>query len=173
MAGMGACGKAPEAVQNHPANPRMERTDAMADMADTPERFVAHESGAYFHGTKADLRVGDLLVPGHPSNYYSGHIANHVYMTKVLDGAVLAAEMARGVGRERVYVVEPLEPVEDDPNVTDKKFPGNPTHSYRTRGAVRIVAEFTDWVGHSAEYLETFRAGLDEIRRNGTAVLYD
>jgi rifampin ADP-ribosylating transferase len=94
-------------------------------------------------------------------------------MTKVLDGAVLAAEMAVGTGRCRVYVVEPEGDVEDDPNVTDKKFPGNPTHSYRTRKPVKIVREMTDWVGHSPEYLERFRAGLDELRRQGRAVLYD
>ena len=97
----------------------------MADMADTPERFVMHESGAYFHGTKADLRVGEFLEPGHPSNYQPGHMrrgsptspwsANHVYMTKVLDGAVLAAEMAIGERPCRVYVVEPQDDVEDDP----------------------------------------------------------
>jgi hypothetical protein len=145
----------------------------MADMADTPERFVVHESGAFFHGTKADLQAGDHLLPGHPSNYREGHIANHIYMTKVLDGAVLAAEMAVGDGRCRVYVVEPQGPVEDDPNVTDKKFPGNPTHSYRSRNPVKIVGEMTDWTGHSPEYLRAFRAGLDKIRREGNAVLYD
>lgn len=145
----------------------------MADMADTPERFQVHESGAYFHGTKADLRIGDYLEPGHASNYRPGHVANHVYMTKVLDGAVLAAEMAVGEGRCRVYVVEPGDDLEDDPNVTDKKFPGNPTHSYRSRLPVKIVGEVTDWVGHSPEYLAAFRAGLDAIRHTGTAVLYD
>jgi len=145
----------------------------MADMADTPERFVVHESGAYFHGTKANLRVGDFLVPGYPSNYRAGHTSNHVYMTKVLDGAVLAAEMALGQGRGHVYIVEPQGAVEDDPNVTDKKFPGNPTHSYRSREPVKIVGEITDWVGHSAGYLQTFRAGLDDLRRKGLAVLYD
>lgn len=145
----------------------------MAEMADTPERFVAHPSGAYFHGTKADLRVGDFLTPGHPSNYRDGHVANHVYVTKVLDGAVLAAEMAVGEGRGRVYIVEPQGHIKDDPNVTDKKFPGNPTHSYRSRNPVKIVGEVTDWVGHSPEYLEAFRAGLEEIKRRGDAVLYD
>lgn len=145
----------------------------MADMADTPERFVVHESGAYFHGTKADLRIGDVLEPGHPSNYRAGHIANHVYMTKVLDGAVLAAEMALGEGRPRVYIVEPQDDVEDDPNVTDKKFPGNPTHSYRSRQPVAVVGEITDWVPHSPEYLAKFRAGLEELRRRGGAVLLD
>ncbi|MBP1823171.1 rifampin ADP-ribosylating transferase [Mycobacterium sp. OAE908] len=145
----------------------------MADMADTPERFVVHESGSYFHGTKADLQVGDFLTPGYASNYRAEHISNYVYMTKVLDGAVLAAEMAVGKGRCRVYIVEPQGHIEDDPNVTDKKFPGNPTHSYRSAGPVKIVGEMTDWVGHSPEYLEAFRAGLDEIRRKGNAVLYD
>ncbi len=145
----------------------------MADMADTPERFTVHESGAYFHGTKADLRIGDFLVPGHRSNYRAEHIANHVYMTKVLDGAVLAAELAVGDGPPRVYVVEPDGHVEDDPNVTDKKFPGNPTHSFRSRNPVRIVAEFTEWTPHSPEYLAAFRAGLEELRRSGRDVLYD
>ena len=142
-------------------------------MTATPERFQIHESGAYFHGTRADLRAGDCLVSGHRSNYRPEHISNFVYMTQVLDGAVLAAEMAVGKGHPRVYIVEPTGSVEDDPNVTDKKFPGNPTHSYRSAEPVRVVGEMTDWVGHSSEYLATFRAGLDALRRQGTAVLYD
>ncbi|WP_196248895.1 NAD(+)--rifampin ADP-ribosyltransferase, partial [Rhodococcoides fascians] len=108
-------------------------------MADTPERFRVHESGAYFHGTKADLKAGDCLSPGYRSNYRPEHISNYIYMTKVLDGAVLAAEMAVGEGRPRVYIVQPTGSVEDDPNVTDKKFPGNPTHSYRSAEPVRVV----------------------------------
>ena len=143
------------------------------DMAGTPERFRVHESGAYFHGTRADLRVGDHLTPGHRSNYRREHISNYVYMTKVLDGAVLAAEMAVGDGRPRVYVVEPQDDVHDDPNVTDKKFPGNPTHSYRSAQPVRVVGEMIDWVGHSPEYLRQFRAGLEALRQRGEAVLYD
>ena len=145
----------------------------MADMADTPERFVVHESGAFFHGTRADLRVGDFLTAGHRSNYRPEHISNYVYMTMVLDGAVLAAEMAVGDGRCRVYVVQPHGDVEDDPNVTDKKFPGNPTRSYRSTEPVEIVGEMTDWVGHSPEYLDRFRAGLNALREQGRAVLYD
>lgn len=145
----------------------------MANMADTPERFEVHESGAWFHGTRADLQVGDYLVPGHRSNYRPEHTSNYVYMTKVLDGAVLAAEMARGDGRCRVYIVEPLGPVEDDPNVTDKKFPGNSTHSYRTDRPVRVVGEIVDWEPHSPEYLRRFRDGLEVLRREGRAVLYD
>ncbi|KSU54914.1 MULTISPECIES: NAD(+)--rifampin ADP-ribosyltransferase [unclassified Gordonia (in: high G+C Gram-positive bacteria)] len=140
---------------------------------DTPERFRVHESGNFFHGTKADLRVGDFLTPGHRSNYRPEHISNYVYMTKVLDGAVLAAEMAVGDGRPRVYIVEPQDDVHDDPNVTDKKFTGNPTHSYRSARPVRVVGEMTDWVGHSPEYLRQFRAGLEALRQRGEAVLYD
>ncbi len=145
----------------------------MADMADTPERFRVHESGAYFHGTKADLKAGDCLSPGYRSNYRPEHISNYIYMTKVLDGAVLAAEMAVGEGRPRVYIVQPTGSVEDDPNVTDKKFPGNPTHSYRSAEPVRVVEETSEWVGHSPEYLSRFRDGLEKLRQTGTAVLYD
>lgn len=142
-------------------------------MTEASEFFVVHESGAYLHGTKADLEIGGLLIPGRPSNFEEGRISNHVYMTRVLAGAVLAAQLAAGPGRERVYVVEPQGSIEDDPNVTDKKFPGNPTHSYRSREPVRIVGEITDWVGHSPEYLQTFRDRLEELRRNGRAVIYD
>ncbi|MGP4056410.1 NAD(+)--rifampin ADP-ribosyltransferase [Mycobacterium sp. 4D054] len=142
-------------------------------MTGTPERFVVHESGAYLHGTKADLDVGDLLMPGQPSNFDAGRVSNHIYITRTLDAAVWAAELAVGEGRGRVYMVEPLGAVEDDPNVTDKKFPGNPTHSYRSRQPVRIVGELTDWVGHPPEQLEAFRAGLEELRRKGLDVIYD
>jgi rifampin ADP-ribosylating transferase len=145
----------------------------MINMADTPERFIVNKLGAYLHGTKADLSVGDLLEPGRPSNYESGRISNHVYMTKVLDGAVWAAEMALGQGRGHVYIVEPLGSVEDDPNVTDKKLPGNPTHSYRSREPVEIIGEITDWVGHTPEQVQAFREGLDDLRRRGLAIIYD
>jgi rifampin ADP-ribosylating transferase len=139
----------------------------------TPERFQVHESGVYFHGTKADLSVGDLLVPGRPSNYEEGRIMNHIYVTRTLDGAVWAAEMAKGNGPGRIYIVEPQGELEDDPNVTDKKFPGNPTHSYRSRQPVKIVGEFTDWVGHPPEALQEFRDGLADLRHRGLDVIYD
>jgi rifampin ADP-ribosylating transferase len=138
-----------------------------------PKPFVVHESGAYLHGTKADLSVGDLLVPGRPSNYEKRRIMNHVYVTKTLDAAVWAAEMAPGDGPGRIYIVEPEGALEDDPNVTDKKLPGNPTHSYRSREPVRIVGEITDWVGHSPEALQAFRDGLEDLKRRGLAVIYD
>ena len=135
--------------------------------------FEVHESGAFLHGTKADLSVGDLLVPKCRSNYEEGRISNHVYMTQTLDAAVWGAEMALGEGRCRIYIVEPEGTLEDDPNVTDKKLPGNPTRSYRTREPVRIVGEITDWVGHSPEQLQAMHDGLADLRRRGLAVIYD
>jgi len=139
----------------------------------SPKPFERHESGAFLHGTKADLAVGDLLVPGRYSNYEEGRVMNHVYVTKTLDAAVWGAEFAKGDGRGRIYVVEPEGAVEDDPNVTDKKLPGNPTMSYRTREPVRIVGELTDWVGHSDEQLQAMRDGLADLRRRGLDVIYD
>jgi rifampin ADP-ribosylating transferase len=139
----------------------------------TPEPFVVHESGAYLHGTKADLSAGDLLVPGRLSNFEEGRIMNHVYVTKTLDAAVWGAEMAAGDGPGRIYIVEPEGALQDDPNVTDKKLPGNPTHSYRSREPVKIVGEITGWVGHSTEQLQAFRDGLEDLKRRGQAVIYD
>lgn len=98
---------------------------------------------------------------------------NHVYVTRTLDAAVWGAEMAAGDGHCRIFVVQPLGPVEDDPNVTDKKLPGNPTRSYRTREPVQIIGEITDWVGHTAEELGAMRAVLADLRRRGLDVIYD
>jgi rifampin ADP-ribosylating transferase len=142
-------------------------------MTSMPTAFEPHESGALQHGTKADLRVGDLLVPGRPSNFGVGRIANHVYVTATLDAATWGAELALGEGRGRIYIVEPLGALEDDPNVTDKKFPGNPTRSYRTREPVRVVGELVDWVGHSPAQLHAMREGLADLERRGLAVIYD
>jgi rifampin ADP-ribosylating transferase len=139
----------------------------------TPKPFEVHESGALLHGTKADLSVGDLLVPGCRSNFGEGRLANHLYVTATVDAAVWGAELANGEGRGRIYIVEPEGTLEDDPNVTDKKFPGNPTRSYRTREPVRIVGELMDWVGHSSEQLQAMRDGLADRERRGLAVIYD
>ena len=139
----------------------------------SPKPFDVHESGAYLHGTKADLAVGELLVPGRESNFEAGRIMNHIYVTQTLDAAAWGAELAPGDGPGRIYIVEPVGDLEDDPNVTDKKLPGNPTRSYRSREPVRIVGELLDWVGHSAEQIDTMLAGLAELRRNGKAVIYD
>jgi rifampin ADP-ribosylating transferase len=142
-------------------------------MTDGPTPYEVHESGALLHGTKADLVVGDLLVAGRESNYEQGRIMNHVYVTATLDAATWGAEMAPGDGRGRIYVVEPTGELEDDPNVTDKKMPGNPTRSYRTREPVRIVGELEGWTGHTAEALAAMTDGLADLRRRGAAVIYD
>jgi rifampin ADP-ribosylating transferase len=130
-------------------------------------------SGALLHGTKADLKVGDLLEPGRQSNFDEDRTMNHVYVTATLDAATWGAELAQGEGRGRIFVVEPTGSLEDDPNVTDKKFPGNPTRSYRTRDPVRIVGEIVDWVGHSPEKLKAMRDRLDELRRRGKGIIDD
>jgi rifampin ADP-ribosylating transferase len=145
----------------------------VTDHATPPTPFEVHPAGHLLHGTKADLRPGDLLVPGRPSNFEAGRVARHVYVTRTLDAAAWGAEFAQGDGPERIYLVEPTGEIEDDPNVTDKKLPGNPTCSYRTRQPVRVVAELDGWVGHSVEQQETMRAGLAELRRQGRAVIDD
>ena len=143
------------------------------DTATGPTPFEVHESGALLHGTKADLAVGDLLVPGRLSNYEAGRIMNHVYVTATLDAAAWGAEFAVGAGPGRIYVVEPTGAIEDDPNVTDKRFPGNPTRSFRTRDPVRIVGEIEGWTGHTPEQRQTMKDGLADLARRGLAVIYD
>ncbi|KQW53254.1 rifampin ADP-ribosyl transferase [Nocardioides sp. Root1257] len=138
-----------------------------------PVPFEVFQDGVYLHGTKADLAVGDLLVAGRESNFEVGRLMNHIYFTATLDAAVWGAEMAAGDGPGRVYVVEPCGEFEDDPNVTDKKHPGNPTRSYRSRDPLRVVGEVTDWVGHPPERLQAMRDGLATLRTEGRAVIYD
>ena len=135
--------------------------------------FEVYEPGIYLHGTKADLAVGDLLVPGRESNFEADRVMNHVYFTATLDAAVWGAELAAGQGRGRVYLVEPVGEFEDDPNVTDKKFPGNPTRSYRSRAPLRVVGELADWVGHSPEKLHAMREGLTALKQHGAARIED
>ena len=142
-------------------------------MTNEPKPFEVYESEALLHGTKADLAVGELLVRGRPSNFEDGRIMNHVYVTATLDAATWGAELAAGEGRGRIYIVEPTGTLEDDPNVTDKKYPGNPTRSYRTREPVKVVGELLDWAGHSPDQLQAMRDGLADLRRQGIAVIYD
>lgn len=125
------------------------------------------DPGPFFHGTRADVRPGDLLTPGWSSNYGSRRRANHIYVTASEHGAPLAAEMARGEGPPRVYRVEPLGTLEDDPNVTDKKFPGNPTRSYRTTEPIRVVEEVEDFTPPSPEILQKLRARMVELAELG------
>ncbi|MCW2737668.1 NAD(+)--rifampin ADP-ribosyltransferase [Nocardioides sp.] len=118
------------------------------------------DDGPFFHGTKADLAVGDLLTAGNRSNYRPEVVMNHIYFTALVDGAGLAAELAAGEGEPRVYAVEPTGAFEDDPNVTDKLFPGNPTRSYRSGDPLRIVGEVTDWTRLAPEALQAWRDRL-------------
>lgn len=138
-----------------------------------PVPFEVHPDGIHLHGTKADLAVGDLLVPGRESNFETGRVMNYVYFTATLDAAAWGAELAAGEGRGRIYVVEPTGEFEDDPNVTDKKFPGNPTQSFRSRHPLRVVAELTDWVGHSPERQQAMRDGLAALQERGEAEIED
>ena len=124
----------------------------------------ALEEGPFFHGTKADLEVGDFLTAGFRSNYRPEVVMNHVYFTALPDGAGLAAELAPGDDAPRVYVVEPTGAFEDDPNVTDKKFPGNPTRSFRSSAPLRVVGEVTDWKRQSPEVLQAWRERLAALR---------
>ena len=121
------------------------------------------DEGPFFHGTKADLQVGDLLTAGFRSNYRPEVVMNHIYFTALTDGAGLAAELAAGAGDPRVYEVEPTGEFENDPNVTDKKFPGNPTRSYRSTEPLRVVGEVTDWTRLSPEALQAWRDRLAEL----------
>jgi rifampin ADP-ribosylating transferase len=138
-----------------------------------PVPFEVYEPGVYLHGTKADLAVGDLLVAGRRSNFEEGRTMNHIYFTGTLDAAVWGAELASGEGRGRIYVVEPCGEFQDDPNVTDKRFPGNPTRSFRSRDPLRVVGEVTDWVGHSPEKLQAMRDGLAALQQQGAAHIED
>ncbi len=133
--------------------------------------------GPFFHGTSAALPVGTELVPGHESGFRPGRPLRHVYFAARVETAVWGAELATaltgGPGRGHVYEVEPRGPFEDDPNVTDKRFPGNPTESYRTTHPVRVVAEVVDWVAHPPEVLESMLASLARLREQGLDVIED
>jgi rifampin ADP-ribosylating transferase len=133
--------------------------------------------GPFFHGTKSRLEVGDELVPGRASNFHEGRVMNNIYFTALVDTAVWGAELATaqaGTGeRGHVYVVEPLGPFEDDPNVTNKRFPGNVTQSYRTRHPLRVVGEVDDWQGHDPEVLKGMLDTLAQLREQGLDVIED
>lgn len=129
----------------------------------SPQRF--------YHGTRADLKPGDLIEPGYRSNFGKRKHANHVYLTCTLDAATWGAELAVGEGPGRIYIVEPTGPIMDDPNLTDKKFPGNPTKSYRSREPLRVIGECADWQGHSPEELKAMKDNLEELKRLGVEAI--
>jgi rifampin ADP-ribosylating transferase len=127
----------------------------------------------YYHGTKAELKPGDLIEVGRRSNYGARKPAAYVYLTGTLDAAVWGAELAIGEGPGRIYVVEPTGPIEDDPNLTDKRFPGNPTKSYRTRHPLRVTSEVTQWEGHSPEQLQAMKDHLERLKAQGIEAIED
>src|SRR3954462_9161170 len=136
-----------------------------------------HVTGPFFHGTKAALEPGDELVPGHSSNFQEGRVSNNIYFTTLLGTAAWGAELATALAgsdeRGHIYAVEPLGPFEDDPNVTNKRFPGNPTASYRTRGALLILDEVKDWEGHAPEVLDGMLGSLATLRQQGLDIIED
>jgi rifampin ADP-ribosyltransferase len=144
-----------------------------------PTTYESHEhvAGPFFHGTKTALKIGDELVPGYASNFQEGRVSNNIYFTGLVDTAAWGAELATALAgsdeRGHIYEVEPLGPFEDDPNVTNKRFPGNPTRSYRTRSPLRIVAEVDDWEGHAPEVLQGMLDSLARLREQGLDVIED
>ena len=126
-----------------------------------------NETGPFYHGTRTDLKSGDMLSPGYSSNYGQRKPASWVYFSATLEAAIWGAELARGAAPERIYIVEPTGSFVDDPNLTDQKFPGNPTRSYRTREPLRVVGEVAQWQSHSPEQLKAMKDGIEELRRQG------
>jgi hypothetical protein len=136
-----------------------------------------HVTGPYFHGTRISFEIGDHLVPGHLSNYHAGRVSNNVYFAALLEPAIWAAELsvafAESEERGRIYIVEPTGPFEDDPNVTNKRFPGNVTRSYRTRHPLRVVEEVQAWEGHAPEAVQTMIDNITRLRNQGLDVIED
>ncbi len=152
------------------------------DEPDSPRIPVTFDScarieGPFFHGTKSRLEPGSELVPGYGSNFQQGRVSTNIYFTTLVEtaawGAQLATALAGRPERGHIYVVEPLGPFEDDPNVTDKRFPGNPTQSYRTRHPLRVVRELEEWQGHAPEVLSTMLDHLAQLREQGLDVIDD
>ena len=119
------------------------------------------DTGPFYHGTKADLQVGDVLTAGFKSNYDDSVVMNHIYFTALSKGAGLAAEIAKGDSKPRVYIVEPTGEFEDDPNVTDKKFPGNPTRSYRSKLPLKIIGELESWESFDSEFIQQLKSRVE------------
>lgn len=142
-------------------------------MTDNSQYNKPLDPGPFYHGTKAERKPGDLIEAGYSSNYGERKKANFVYLTATLDAAKWGAELAMGEGPGRIYYVEPTGPFEDDPNLTDKRFPGNPTRSYRTRQPLRVVGEVLDWEGHSPEELKNMTDHLERLKQLGIEAIND
>ena len=130
-------------------------------------------SQTYFHGTKADLKLGDLIEPGRSSNFGKRKNAKYIFLSATLDAAIWGAELAFGDGRERIYLVEPTGDIENDPDLTDRKFPGNPTQSYRSQAPFRVVGEITVWKGHPEDQLAAMKDALAKLKEQGIDSLND
>ena len=142
-------------------------------MKNEPAPYGILDSGPFYHGTKADLKPGDLLKPNYASNYGTRDKANYVYLSATLDAATWGAELAIGEEPGRIYRVDPTGPIEDAPNLTDKKFPGNPTRSYRTKQPLQVLEEVFDWEGHTPEVLQNMRDHLNKLKQLGIEAIND
>lgn len=140
---------------------------------DTTGPASGHHAERFFHGTKADLKPGDLIQPGFNSNYGKRKKASYVYLTATMDAAIWGAELGLGEGPGRIYTIEPTGPIEDDPNLTNKKFPGNPTKSYRSRAPLRVTGEVKNWQGHSPEQLKAMKDHLERLKDLGIEAIED
>ncbi len=143
------------------------------DLTNTSKLRATPFAQTYFHGTKANLKVGDLISVGHQSNFGKQRTAKYIFLSATLDAAIWGAELALGDGPERVYLVEPTGPIENDPDLTDRKFPGNPTMSYRSTEPFRIVGEITVWEGHPMEQVIAMKKALEELKNKGVDSLND
>src|SRR6266702_6887973 len=163
----------------HESNPESFRGDSPdlipARANDSGNRLMSSAatvfSQSFFHGTRADLKPGDLIVVGYQSNFTEVKPLSWVYFAATLDAAIWGAELAAGTARGRIYVVEPTGPIMDDPNVTDKKFPGDPTLSYRSREPLRVIAEVTQWQGHAPERLQQMRDNVARLKAEGGNII--
>lgn len=145
------------------------------DITDKKTTFHSEDprTQVLYHGTKAVLKIGDLIGIGFNSNYGSRKKASFVYLSATMDAAAWGAELALGDGQGRVYIVEPTGPIEDDPNLTDKKFPGNPTKSYRTKDPLKVIGEVLDWPRHSTDQIKMMKDNLERLKRQGIEAIED
>ena len=125
------------------------------------------DNAVFYHGTRADLRIGQHMAPGYKSNFGTGKLSSWIYFAATLEAAIWGAELAQGAGRQRIYIVRPTGPFVDDPNLTDAKFPGNPTQSYRSQHSLEIVGEVETWEGHAPEVLQKMKDSVERMRREG------
>jgi rifampin ADP-ribosylating transferase len=146
---------------------KMNLDEHQKDFVPVGIRSDVKEPGPLYHRTKAILKVGDLLEAGYASNYGNREKANFIYLSATMDAAIWGAELAVGTGKGSIYIVEPTGPIDDDPNLTDMKFPGNPTRSYRTKSPLRIVGEVADWECHAPEVLQKMRENIEELKQKG------